>query len=174
MGLASATDPVEAYNQRVVREGWQSSFDRTLAFEHPSLRAVHAAWREKAGARAMPSRPDMDMRSLRAALPNIVLLECVYGDGIRYRVRLLGTSLASLFGGESNGRFIDEIVHPSRVSRWTAGYDTVIAARAPLRSIAWYEMPQVSYMTSESFLGPLSEDGQAIDHILIATYFSPR
>lgn len=174
MGIANVPDPVEAYNRRTKAEGWKSVCDRTLAFDSPELIAGLKVWRDKSGDREMPARKDMDLRSVKAFLRNLLILECVRqpDGGMRYLVRLFGTGLVETAGGEATGRYMDQLINPARLSRWVAGYETLLAERKPLRIVSWFEMPHISYLKAESLMAPLSDDAKTVTGIFVLSNFS--
>ena len=177
MGIVNVPDPVEAYNRRVIAEGWKGVCDRTLKFDSPELNTALAVWRQKAGDREMPARKDLDLRSMKTFIRNLLLLECARqpDGGMRYLVRLFGTGLVETMGGEATGRYMDQILHPARLSRWVAGYETLLAERKPLRFVSWFEMPQVSYLKAEALMAPLSDDGKTVTGIFVlGTFSSPH
>jgi hypothetical protein len=177
MGVVNVPDPVEAYNRRVKAEGWKGVCDRTLAFESRELAAALGVWKDKAGAREMPARKDLDLRSVKSFIRNLLILECDRqpGGNIRYLVRLFGTGLVETMGGEATGRYMDQIVHPTRLSRWVLGYETVLAERKPLRFVSWFEMQAISYLKAESLMAPLSDDGKTVTGIFVlGTFSSPH
>lgn len=174
MGVPSVLDPVEAYNARVQREGWKGTCDRALAFEDPALAQAARVWQEKARERKMPSRKDLDIRSMKTFIRNVTIfnLERQPDGSIRYRFRLFGTGLAEI-GIDLTGWYLDQAVNPKRLSRWTAGYETVIASKQPLRFLSWFETHHLDYLQAESMIAPLSDDGENVSDILVVSNFQP-
>ncbi len=128
-----ASAAAEEFNRFAERTAAPSRCDATLAFATPALTQALALWREKAGARAIPSRHDFDAHALKAYLPTVAIVEAVdESETRRYRFRLMGTAIADLLG-DHTGKFIDQaVVSPFR-ERWSAAMSAALAAGAPLR-----------------------------------------
>ncbi|MEQ8586434.1 MAG: PAS domain-containing protein [Thalassobaculaceae bacterium] len=74
----------------------------------PILREIHAYWESKRGDRRMPARADLDPLDFPALLPNVILMDVMPADG-RLKVRLVGTLVVQMFGGDYTGMYLDEI-----------------------------------------------------------------
>lgn len=168
MPNARAAAAAEEFNRFAEATLSPSRCDPSLAFGTQQLINALALWQEKAGTRAMPSRRDLDARTLKTFLPQIAIMDAV-GDGPtrRYRFRLMGTTVADLLG-DHTGKFIDEaVVSPFR-ERWSAIMDATLAAGAPLRFFGRVEYNDLSYLAMELLLAPLRDDGA--DFILFVGY----
>jgi len=173
MDNAAPTDPVALYNAHAEAEGWSTRCFSACDFQTPELAALFAIWREK-GRERWPRRADFDARTLKPFLRNIAILERHEADArVRYRLRYFGTDFVRLFG-EQSGRFVDEFLPPANLPRWTLAYETVLLAHAPLRFIANFSMPQISFLKSESFSVPLAAESGAPPLLLTAMYVSPK
>ena len=76
--------------------------------ESPFLRELHACWLSWRGDRAFPRRADFEPLSIPAVLPHLILIAVERGSATRFRVRLSGTFVDSVFGRAGTGRYLDE------------------------------------------------------------------
>src|SRR5687768_17493492 len=83
--------------------------------DDPGLQFLYDYWREKRAGKLMPARGDLDPTDIPAKLWSALMLLDVVGSGaeVRFRFRLVGTSLAYAFGRDPTGAFIDDVL-PSR------------------------------------------------------------
>jgi hypothetical protein len=164
------------FNRFAEQAGAPSRCDPSLSFETPELMQVAALWRDKSAGRGMPLRRDMSARALKAYLPHIIVVDVVEDrERRRYRFRLMGTSIARVFG-DHTGKFLDEaIVSPYR-ERWTAAIDTAVEANGPVRLSGRIEYRQLDYLAMEIFLGPIEQHDEKAESVLVAAYskFSAR
>jgi hypothetical protein len=166
-------DAIAAFNTKAILRGWQARFERAHAFKAPALNDLLRIWLERA-AHGIPSRTDFDARSLKPILPYLSVVECVTTDGVaRYRVRLVGTAMARIFG-EQTGKFIDEALPRAVLERWVAVYDTVLAAGGPVRIESVFQLPQFSYLACETFSAPVRGVSGNADTILSASQLDAR
>lgn len=76
---------------------------------HDRMRAVYAYWNEKRQDRNMPPISALDPLAMpKAALSYLSIIE-VLGNPARLRVRLQGTQLVEVIGGDFTWQFLDEI-----------------------------------------------------------------
>lgn len=121
-------------------------------------------WNKLRGNRPCPARADIEPTSIVKILPYITLIEKISTD---YRVRLMGTYSASIFG-EKTGRFLSE-----------TGYNA--CALNQLRCCSENGRPQFQirslkhhsnrYRKSSVLAMPLSLHGQDIDMIALVHDF---
>jgi hypothetical protein len=160
----------DTFNRFAEQAGAPSRCDPSLSFETPELMQVTALWRDKSAGREMPLRRDMNARTLKAYLPQIIIADIV-GDERRrrYRFRLMGTSISRVFG-DHTGKFLDEaIVSPYR-ERWTAAIDTAVEAGGPVRLSGRIEYKQLDYLSMEIFLAPIEQRDNRAEAVLVAAY----
>lgn len=174
MDRATIHDPAEILNARAAAEGWPTQFFSRLKFDRPELNGLAAVWREKAKNAPAPHRSDLDARVLKPVLRNITIAESVHEGGQRrFRIRLVGSEIAELFGNHANS-YIDEMVPPELLPRWHVPYDTVLESCRPLRVISHFDHPAVNYLTGESLLAPLLDEKGKPTLLIAATYFQSR
>ena len=92
------------YLVKITKSGRNTNLDFLFLIEalvekaNHKLRDLLALWNDKRGARAMPSRADLDVSGLKPWLGNLALID-IAEDG-RAVFRLCGTNLHARFGGE--------------------------------------------------------------------------
>ena len=170
------TRAADDYNRFAERSGAPSRRDPSLSFETPELVQVASLWRDKSAGRSMPLRRDMNMRALKAYLPHIIIADVVKDEERRrYLFRLMGTSIARVFG-DHTGRFLDEAIVSPYCERWTTALDTVLTAGGPIRLSGRVEYRQQDYLAMEIFLAPIEQCDESAEAVLVAAYakFSAR
>jgi hypothetical protein len=164
------------YNRFAERSGAPSRCDPSLSFEAPELVQVASLWRDKSAERSLPLRRDMNARALKAYLPHIIIADVVRDEERRrYLFRLMGTSIARVFG-DHTGRFLDEAIVSPYCERWIAALDTALTAGGPVRLSGRVEHRQQDYLAMEIFLAPIEQRGESAEAVLVAAYakFSAR
>jgi hypothetical protein len=160
----------EEYNGRAELDGWPSRVDARLAFEAEELREAHSVWKEAAAGRSYPRRSDLRPRQMKRFLSQVALMDIVRDKGrARFRIRLTGTALERTFGGLS-GRFLDEALPEPFRSRWDATLKVPLLAKCPVRSIGRVEYLNQTYLTAETFYGPLGADATEPDSMLVVVH----
>lgn len=157
-------------------DGWSLSADPALYFQSGELSKLKAIWETKAAAaKGLPAREDFDPETLRPFLRHVSIVErAMHPAGhTSFCYRFYGSALMQRFG-EQTGQFIEMSIPPDRVSRWIKAYETVLDAGKPMRFLASFEIPRVSYLNGESFVAPLSNAGRKPVAVLACTFFTPR
>jgi hypothetical protein len=95
------------------------------------IRALHVYWTAKRGARAMPTRGDIDPSEIKALLPNLIIVD-IEADPFRVRYRLLGTKVVMESGNDFTGRYLDELIAADFDAPWEACYRLTWADRMPV------------------------------------------
>ncbi len=172
MERSDSTDTAEAFNVRAQSEGWPARCDEACAFDAHELADVHGLWSARACGGRIPAREEFNLRSLKAvaAWTSIVQREVEEGDR-RYRLRLIGSALARVFG-ENSGRLFDEFIPQFLLPSWLAGYDLVLARARPLRFQSWYRVPGADLFKGETISAPVRGAGEQLDMILSVTHLS--
>ncbi|MEK9969068.1 MAG: PAS domain-containing protein [Ferrovibrio sp.] len=135
---------------------------------------IHAYWRSKcrrdAGGRwRLPARTDIDPLEIpRDLLPGIVLLEIEDHDGRRrFRLRLFGSDVEAMTGGNETGRYYDEVTdQPGMYERIDAVLGQLIAERQPVYVAAPSGAADRGFLLFGRLALPLASDGWQVDMIL--------
>jgi hypothetical protein len=150
-------------------------FDTDLEFGRQELNALRDIWRGKSAEKGFATRSDFDARTIKPFMRNLSILDVVpQSDGTRrYRYRYFGSAIVEVFG-EHTGHYIEQFIPPNRMARWTAGHDLVTLSGRPLRFVINYNSPQISYLSSESLVMPLSDETGTVTMLMCCLYFGPK
>ena len=142
-------------------------------FSHPNLGAMCAIWRAARGSRRLPSRADFTARLLKPYLRDIVILD-VEGERAgrrRYRHRYIGSAIVELIG-EETGRYLDELVAPDEMPRWSQAFDKVVDEGEAVRFERDVALAPFVRLKAESLVLPLSDDDVRVNRLMTVTYFT--
>lgn len=132
--------------------------------EDGSAGALLSYWRDKRGARAMPSRADIRPAELRAHLPKLLLLDPVEdGD---FHIRLFGSQLVDTFGMELTGRRVSMVRPEVVAAKWGQLARACVSSAGPVAAHTRMAAGERFHMFYEVLLLPLSSDGVAVTQIL--------
>ncbi|GAK43894.1 conserved protein [Tepidicaulis marinus] len=130
------------------------------------LGALMSYWRAKRqGTAALPTRGDIRPGELISHLPSLIMLDVeeTTEKTPDFAVRLSGTALDDLFGGNYMGRKLEEILPPKRAWLARAALGLVVEHRRPMRFFGRLEFPSEpgNKIMIEALALPLSRpDGQ--------------
>ena len=173
MDRESAQGSAYAYNAVAQAHGWSAYCDSRLDFQWQPFCALHEIWDRARADAALPQRTALTARLLKDYLPCIAIYERFFeADGTRrYRVRLVGTAYAQVYG-ELTGKVVDQMVSGEKLLRFNTALDETLNSPAPLRLIAAADIPDKSFLSAEYFLAPLADASGAPATILICAHFS--
>jgi hypothetical protein len=136
-----------------------------------NLQQIYAYWQSKRGGRPMPRRADLDPAEIPPRLlPGITLVDVV-PDHRRYVYRLVGTMEAEVRGYDPTGRSVAEAYFGEDAEDATECYDRVVDTCAPVLDPTPFLERRRGYRGAESLFLPLSNDGAAVNMILV--FFDP-
>lgn len=139
---------------------------------HPELRALYSFWKTKAGARAAPTRQNLDVLDLKQWLPHIQLVDVIENcTDIRYRV--IGTWIVDRYGQDDTGRTMTEIGMSDQIREVVNEFLASARTMTPQSIIRpFYDQDGVKeFSSAERLMLPLSTDGQTCDKVLSAVYY---
>jgi hypothetical protein len=164
----------EQYNLQAERLGWTSRVDPSLDFAAFELREALAVWRLAAHGRALPLRTALTPRLMKRFLQYVALVDIVRSAGrTRFRVRLTGTGLEKTFGGLS-GTFLDESLPEPLCVRWVATLNVPLLVQGPVRSFGRIAFRDQTYLSIETFYGPMGADIESPDALLLVVHVEPN
>lgn len=126
---------------------------------------LFAYWSSLRRGGRLPCRADIDPAGFKRLLPGVCLID-VRSNPRDYRVRLAGTGLYGVFGGEITGKRLSEIYAPSAADYWRIELDKIVDAARPgvgYHSLAWRGAAQMTILWMRL---PLARDGTIVDMIL--------
>jgi len=129
---------------------------------HEELFAYWAGLRRRG---ALPGRADLDPAAIKRHLPLLSLTK-VTGQPRDYRMRLAGTALWGVYGGEITGRRLGDIYATQAADYWRGELDQVVEGRRPRaghHSMAWRGASHMSLLWLRL---PLASNGRDVDLIL--------
>jgi hypothetical protein len=126
-------------------------------------------WRSRRCLGRLPGRAQIDPGDIKNHLPTISLIDVRPSDGAaarEYRLRLAGTGLYSVYGGEITGKRLADVYSAEAADYWRRELDQVVESRCPgvgFHSLAWRGAPHLSILWLRL---PLARDGDRVDMIL--------
>ena len=126
---------------------------------------LFAYWAELRQRGALPGRRDLDPGRMKRLLPTVSLTE-VLRDPLDYRLRLAGTGLWGVYGGEITGKQLTDVYNSAAADYWRRELDRVVEERRPRaghHSMAWRG---AAHMTLLWLRLPLASNGRDVDVIL--------
>ena len=138
----------------------------TNASDH--TKTMYEFWCSKFNRDALPRRADIDPLELpRSFLPCITIVEVVQ-DERRYVYRLVGTREVDVRGRDPTGRsVVDGYFGSSSPEEALRFYDSVVTSRSPVYNPHPYLSADGRYINEENLYLPLSDDGKAVNRILV-------
>ncbi len=140
-------------------------------------RAAYAYWRMLKNGRKMPPSAALSPRDMKGMLRNVVLLRVIDG-GADYEYRIVGDLFVWAYGAQFRDLRLSQIeaAAPEHGDSMRQLYEYVRMTAAPLAFRGWIgrEDARSRFVYHESVLLPLAQDGETVDHILIASFYVPR
>jgi hypothetical protein len=140
--------------------------------EDPELRHLLDYWNRLRGARAMPTRGELDPKEMRRSLRYVHMYDVVEG-GEDFRARLVGTSVYPGLDEDQTGKLVSEHPDPGIRLRFAVLLRHVLAHRAPARSVSLRQTGSaITDRRTEGLWLPLGE-GEAVEQILVQSSLRP-
>ena len=137
----------------------------------PEIADLYDYWVARRGARAMPSRKDVDPVQIPKHLPNLMLVD-VLRDPLRFRYRLIGTRVVAASAEDRTGQFFDQVRFLNANPAVVKHYETVVTQGTPHYALEPFHNRQSdSTYRVQRLLLPLSSDGVSVDMILVYFHF---
>ena len=127
---------------------------------HEELFAYWAGLRHEG---RLPCRRDLDPAAFKRLLPTVSLIDVAGED---YRLRLAGTGLYGVYGGEITGKRLRDVYNNSAADYWRMELDQVVAERRPRAGHHNMGWRGASHMTLLWLRLPLASNGRDVDLIL--------
>jgi hypothetical protein len=132
------------------------------------LKAGYDYWcRKAAGGSRLPRRADIDPTEIPHLLPHIRIVDVV--EQGRFRYRLVGTETRQQHKSDPTGRYLDEVLSPPSGPRIIEVYAECVRDRRPIYVEHEFVQPNGRgiYRLSKALYTPLSEDGIAMNQVLV-------
>ena len=133
-----------------------------------AMRELHellAYWASLRHGGRIPCRADIDPCGFKRLLPTVSLID-VKHDPRDYRLRLAGTGLYTVYGGEITGKRLTDVYAAPAAEYWRSELDKVVDERKPQvgqHSLAWRGAHHVNLLWLRL---PLASNGRDVDMIL--------
>jgi hypothetical protein len=129
--------------------------------ENALLRDFFAYWQGRRQGDRLPARADVEPTEIPQLLANIFLVDVVPGERLRFRFRLVGTTIVSM-EFEMTNRYLDEFVTDVDATPMGRQYVDAAAGRIYLRRqrLDWRDRGYINY---DVLLLPLADDGETIN-----------
>lgn len=136
---------------------------RPLPDMRGQLPSLYAAWQDKRGARAFPSKIDLVPRGIKNHLKHIALVRLIDG-GEDFEFRIAGDALVQDLGQNIQGRRLSEFADfgPALESAFRA----VATAAVPMLFEFQHALPERVSACGQILLLPVGEHDGEVDHIL--------
>jgi hypothetical protein len=126
-------------------------------------------WRSRRQRGRLPGRANIDPCDFKRHLPTISLIDVAFESPEgrpEYSLRLAGTALYGVYGGEITGKRLPDVYAPEAAAYWRGELDKIVETRCPgvgFHSLAWRGTPHMSILWLRL---PLARDGDQVDMIL--------
>ena len=141
--------------------------DSEVVLTQPLTLKAYDYWRACRGARLMPTRADITPKGMKDFMTNIGLIEArPTALGIDYVVRLAGSRCEEVFG-PITGKSFSDFLPPEIEVRWRRVCEEARRTRGPLSVTGRIAFPGKDWLQSETFVGPLGEEGQEITMLFL-------
>ena len=144
--------------------------DPGLNFVAARLGDLTAYWDAKRGGRRMPGMGEIDPVEMAKHLGRLCLID-VSREPMRFRWRLMGSSVVDTLRLDATGDYLDEADGPAAFESIAESCRWVVRERAPLRSVGTLPHAGFGRIGYESVELPLSGDGENVDRILSQLIF---
>jgi hypothetical protein len=126
---------------------------------------LFAYWTSLREGGRLPARAQINPGQFKRHLPTVSLID-VRRNPRDYRLRLAGTGLYGVYGGEITGKRLEQVYSDEAAAYWREHLDKVVDERKPgvgCHSMAWRGATHVSILWIRL---PLASDGRHVDMIL--------
>ena len=135
-----------------------------------ALRAHHellAYWTSRKAPGRLPGRASIHPQDFKRLLPTVSLIDVRRREGRRdYRLRLAGTGLYRVYGGEITGKALEEVYPGEICAAWRRELDAVVEGRRPAVGVHSFAWRGASHLSTMWLRLPLASDGNEVDMIL--------
>ena len=145
------------------------------ALDDPKFRRLFDYWRSRFRGERLPAKCDIDPVEMRDLLGSINIIKVhPAGARTRYQYTLWGTQVTELYGRDFTGRFLDEIVIPTKLSEVEAAFNYTALTKRP----HFWQIPvpieNRGFISNRRLLLPLSDDGGTVTHMIAQMIGDPK
>ncbi len=142
----------------------------------PALSTIFDYWVGKCRGAKPPIRRDLDMVEIPAkVLPLLMLFDVdTTGGRMRFRYRLVGTTITQYAGHDHTGRFLDEVIAPDRAAAIVPSLEAAVKTGTPNTLEAPFAFPNRDFNYVRRLVMPLSSEGTKTDMLMTCFVFKAR
>jgi hypothetical protein len=144
-----------------------------LTITNPKLQALYAYWSDKRTGRRFPARADLDPIEMRYVLGDLMLVDVLDDESLRFHIRLHGCNLFQHHGGELTGKMLDELPATERRELVTQTFTQVATTGEPMQAYREFVLDD-RWAQYEAVVLPLSSDGLRVNMLLVGQIYSNR
>lgn len=141
-----------------------------LDIRNQQLRDLYTYWQKMRGDSRIPPRSAFDPIQVPRLLPNLILLD-VEPDSGRLIVRVLGTRVATVYGRDYTGQYLDEIYFGSNAASVLEDYGTCARDGIPVLGERNFRNVRDVVYRMERLILPLSDDGKEVNKLISGLHF---
>ena len=141
-----------------------------LDIRNQQLRDLYTYWQTMRGDSRIPPRSAFDPIRVPRLLPSLILLD-VEPDTRRLIVRLLGTRVATVYGRDYTGQYLDEVYFGSNARSVLDDYGTCAREGIPVLGERNFRNVRDVVYRMERLILPLSDDGKEVNKLISGLHF---
>lgn len=141
-----------------------------LDIRNQQLRDLYTYWQTMRGDSRIPPRSAFDPIRVPRLLPSLILLD-VEPDTGRLIVRLLGTRVATVYGRDYTGQYLDEVYFGSNARSVLDDYGTCAREGIPVLGERNFRNVRDVVYRMERLILPLSDDGKEVNKLISGLHF---
>lgn len=126
---------------------------------------LYAYWAGLRHGPQLPGRADIRPDAIKRLLPTVSLID-VKRDPLKFRLRLAGTGLYTVYGREITGRTLEEVYATGAAEYWRNELTKVVTDRRPAVGVHNLSWRGASHMSILWLRLPLASNGRDVDMIL--------
>ncbi|MEH6524468.1 MAG: PAS domain-containing protein [Sneathiella sp.] len=123
-------------------------------------------WLEKRRSREFPARADIDPVEFPKLLPQIALVDVTY-DPLRFRYRLIGTTITAISERDATGHYIDEDLYGERTENMLWAFKTCTDTKAPIAVREQVQFVKKERVVVEVLVLPMGKTDDRVDMVLL-------
>ncbi len=135
---------------------------------HPRFQRFADYLASKAPPGKLPGRQHIDPLEIPDLLPFMMLIDVVRQQAgpSRYRLRLVGTEVVGIQGGDNTGRYVEDVLTAEEGEGIRQGYDEIVRSKQPEYRSGVVATPGREHVAYERVAFPLAADGEHVDMLI--------
>ena len=138
--------------------------------ESQFITSLVSHWKSKRRDDRLPARSDFPAESLKPWMGCITLVDVVR-DPMRFRWRLIGTTVTEHMGRDSGGKWFEDLYDAPTLAKHVSAYRTAVERGGPAYFRGNLQYVNKDYRYFNSVHLPLAEDGTTVDMLMLGMDF---